>query len=81
MWFNNFEIFNLIFWEESILFFGFGSIFYNGDFDVFLLYDYKVLNMVVSVIDCLGFGSGEVCGEGMVFGVYFEFIDMINSNF
>lgn len=80
-WFNNLEISNSIFWEESTLLPGLGSIFYNGDPDALSLYDYKVSNTAVSAIDCSGPGSGEACGEGMVFGVYPEFIDTINSNF
>ncbi|MCB9294421.1 MAG: T9SS type A sorting domain-containing protein [Lewinellaceae bacterium] len=79
-WYNNLEISNSVLWEEDTQLPGLQSIFYNGDPDAPSLYDYRISHTAVSAPGCSEPGSEEACGEGMVFGIYPEFIDTLNGN-
>ncbi|NBC08403.1 MAG: hypothetical protein GVY26_14510 [Bacteroidetes bacterium] len=79
-WYNNLEISNSILWEEDTQLPGLQSIFYNGDPSTPSLYDYRISHTAVSAAGCSGLGSEEACGEGMVFGVYPEFVDTLDGD-
>ncbi len=79
-WYNNLEISNSILWEEETQLPGLQSILYNGDPNSLSIYDYRVSHTAVSAAGCVEFGSEEACGEGMVFGIYPEFLDTLNGD-
>ena len=79
-WYNKLEISNSIFWEEETQLPGLQSIFYNGDPNVPSLFDFRISHTAVSAAACSGLGSGEACGEGMVFDIYPEFIDTLSGD-
>ena len=79
-WYNNLEVSNSILWEEDTQLPGLQSIFYNGDPSTPSLYDYRISHTAVSAPGCSGLGSEEACGEGMVFGVYPEFVDTLDGD-
>ncbi len=79
---NTVDIKNSIFWEEETLLPGLGSIFYNGNPDNISAYDYNIEYTLISSEGCIYTPGGlSACGDGLLFNIYPEFLDTLNSDF